>query len=149
MTVASARNPCQRAQASVLKSFGEILRATSRNSDICGRIGGEEFSLRVAGTKVEALRLAIDLAAVRVWRRSDGISNFEFSGQDDLLRASFLSVDAFQQQASGAGAHLISGLMNGGKRRIGEHTEIQIVEADDRNIFGTTQPEFASCEQGA
>jgi two-component system cell cycle response regulator len=28
---------------SVLKSFGEILKATSRRSDICGRIGGEEF----------------------------------------------------------------------------------------------------------
>jgi two-component system cell cycle response regulator len=27
----------------VLKSFGEILKATSRRSDICGRIGGEEF----------------------------------------------------------------------------------------------------------
>ena len=52
----------------------------------------KEFSLHVAGTKVEAHRLPIDLAALRVWRRSDGISNFEFSGQDDLLGASFLSV---------------------------------------------------------
>jgi diguanylate cyclase (GGDEF)-like protein len=29
----------------VLKKFGEILKANSRRSDICGRIGGEEFIL--------------------------------------------------------------------------------------------------------
>ena len=50
----------------VLKSFGELMRRTSRGSDVCCRWGGEEFllvlpdmSLEVAETRAEQLRTAI------------------------------------------------------------------------------------------
>ena len=44
----------------VLKSFGEILKSISRRSDICGRIGGEEFICIFTHIPVENARLVVE-----------------------------------------------------------------------------------------
>ena len=44
----------------VLKSFSEILKANSRRSDICGRIGGEEFLLIVTHATQQNARTVVD-----------------------------------------------------------------------------------------
>ena len=37
----------------VLRAFGDIVRKTSRKSDICGRLGGEEFAFLLSHTSVD------------------------------------------------------------------------------------------------
>lgn len=44
----------------VLKKFAEILKAHSRKSDICGRLGGEEFLFALTHTNAENARMVID-----------------------------------------------------------------------------------------
>src|SRR5882762_305369 len=44
----------------VLKVFSEILKSNSRESDICGRIGGEEFLLVLTHATKENAKLVID-----------------------------------------------------------------------------------------
>jgi two-component system, cell cycle response regulator len=68
----------------VLKSFSEILRANTRQSDLCGRIGGDEFALIVShserdGIEVMVQRIREQLAAQR----------FPFSADGRAVTASF------------------------------------------------------------
>jgi len=44
----------------VLKAFAEILRANSRRSDICGRIGGEEFLIVLTHTDANGAAVAVN-----------------------------------------------------------------------------------------
>jgi two-component system cell cycle response regulator len=44
----------------VLKSFGEILKSNTRKSDICGRLGGEEFLVIITHVEKENVTLAIE-----------------------------------------------------------------------------------------
>ena len=44
----------------VLKRFAEILKANSRYSDICGRLGGEEFLIVLTHTDVNGAMVAVD-----------------------------------------------------------------------------------------
>jgi diguanylate cyclase (GGDEF)-like protein len=44
----------------VLKKFSEILKANSRRSDICGRIGGEEFLFILTHTTQDNARIVIE-----------------------------------------------------------------------------------------
>ena len=68
----------------VLKNFSEVLKANSRRSDICGRIGGEEFlfvlthaSQRDAITVVDRIRKQLETA------------QFNFNGTGLTVTASF------------------------------------------------------------
>jgi two-component system cell cycle response regulator len=63
----------------VVKRFAEILRASTRSSDICARIGGEEFLIVLTHTDRKGAQLAIDrirekLAAQRFRFRSQYIN---------------------------------------------------------------------------
>ena len=68
----------------VLKAFSEILRSNSRQSDICGRIGGEEFLLVLTHTTEENAKLVIDRVRVQL----EG-TQFNFDGSSLKVTASF------------------------------------------------------------
>jgi two-component system chemotaxis response regulator CheY len=68
----------------VLKAFSEILKTNSRQSDICGRIGGEEFLLVLTHTTEENARMVID----RV-RGELEATQFNFDGSSLKVTASF------------------------------------------------------------
>jgi diguanylate cyclase (GGDEF)-like protein len=69
---------------SVLKKFSEILKANSRQSDICGRIGGEEFLFILTHTTQENARMVIE----RI-RRELEATKFDFGGGRLTVTASF------------------------------------------------------------
>jgi two-component system cell cycle response regulator len=69
---------------SVLKKLSEILKANSRRSDICGRIGGEEFLLILTHTTQENAKLVID----RI-RRALEAAKFDFESGSLTVTASF------------------------------------------------------------
>src|SRR5713226_9747096 len=48
------------ASDTVLKTFSEILQANSRSSDICGRVGGEEFLCVITHASKQNARLAVE-----------------------------------------------------------------------------------------
>lgn len=48
------------AGATVLKSFAEILKANTRKSNICGRLGGEEFLMVLTHVDKEQVRISIE-----------------------------------------------------------------------------------------
>jgi two-component system, cell cycle response regulator len=68
----------------VLKKFAEILKANSRRSDICGRIGGEEFLLILTHTTQDNARVAIE----RI-RADLEATKFDFDGSSLTVTASF------------------------------------------------------------
>ncbi len=68
----------------VLKRFAEILKANSRKSDICGRVGGEEFLLALTHTTKENARLAIDRIRTEI-----GATKFYFDRNSMRITASF------------------------------------------------------------
>jgi two-component system, cell cycle response regulator len=68
----------------VLKRFAEILRANSRKSDICGRMGGEEFLLTLSHTIGENAKLVIDRIRTELEE-----TKFNFDGNDVIVTASF------------------------------------------------------------
>jgi diguanylate cyclase (GGDEF)-like protein len=58
----------------VLKRFAEILKVHSRRSDICGRLGGEEFFIAVTHATqkdalrvIERIRMAFERRSFRFW----------------------------------------------------------------------------------
>jgi two-component system cell cycle response regulator len=69
---------------SVLKKLSEILKANSRRSDICGRIGGEEFLLILTHTTQENAKLVID----RIRRALEAVK-FDFESGSLTVTASF------------------------------------------------------------
>ncbi len=44
----------------VLKKFADILKANTRSSNICGRIGGEEFLLILTHTERQSIQIAVE-----------------------------------------------------------------------------------------
>ena len=68
----------------VLKGFGEILKANTRSSDICGRIGGEEFLMVLTHAKPEDVRVVVERILQRLRDRE-----FSFGGQAIRVTASF------------------------------------------------------------
>ena len=68
----------------VLKQFAELLKQSSRRSDICARIGGEEFLFVLTHNTFEDARLVIErlrLQFSETW--------FEFQGKHVSVTASF------------------------------------------------------------
>ncbi len=68
----------------VLKRFAEILQANSRQSDICGRTGGDEFLLIITYSDEAGARLAIERVREQVQAE-----RFNFHGQEVRVTASF------------------------------------------------------------
>jgi diguanylate cyclase (GGDEF)-like protein len=68
----------------VLKRFSEILRTNSRRSDICGRIGGEEFLFILTHTTPENARVVIERIRAEL-----EATEFDFDGSSLTVTASF------------------------------------------------------------
>ena len=68
----------------VLKTFSGILKSNSRQSDICGRIGGEEFLLVLTHTTEENAKVVIDRVRVAL-----EATQFDFDGNSPKVTASF------------------------------------------------------------
>jgi two-component system cell cycle response regulator len=68
----------------VLKKFSEIVKANSRRSDMCGRIGGEEFLFVLTHTTQEGARVVIE----RI-RAEFEATKFDFDGTSLTVTASF------------------------------------------------------------
>jgi diguanylate cyclase (GGDEF)-like protein len=68
----------------VLKGFGEILSAHSRRSDICGRIGGEEFLMIFTHAEEKNVRMVVERILQQV-REHDFVS----AGRKMKVTASF------------------------------------------------------------
>lgn len=68
----------------VLKRFAEILKSNSRRSDICGRIGGEEFLFVLTHTTPANAQVAIE----RI-RAEFEATKFNFDGSSHTVTASF------------------------------------------------------------
>jgi diguanylate cyclase (GGDEF)-like protein len=68
----------------VLKRFSEVLKGNTRASDICGRMGGDEFLLVI--THVEKLYIE---ATINRLREEWAGCEFEFAGKHVSLTASF------------------------------------------------------------
>jgi diguanylate cyclase (GGDEF)-like protein len=68
----------------VLKKFAEILKSNSRRSDICGRIGGEEFLFILTHTTQENARVVIERIRAEL-----EAAKFDFDGGNLTVTASF------------------------------------------------------------
>lgn len=68
----------------VLKGFAEVLRANTRQSNICGRLGGEEFLLILTHVDEQQARTAIE----RIRERFEALE-FSFAGGTARVTASF------------------------------------------------------------
>jgi len=64
------------------------------------------------------------------------IADTQFRGQDDLLRASFFAADALEEKPRRRCTHLVSGLMDGRKSGVGEHSQLEVVKANDGDVLG-------------
>jgi diguanylate cyclase (GGDEF)-like protein len=68
----------------VLKGFGEILKSSTRSSDISGRIGGEEFLHVVTHAGEEHLPMIVERTRAKLAART-----FSLSGSEVTVTASF------------------------------------------------------------
>jgi two-component system cell cycle response regulator len=68
----------------VLKTFSEILKSNSRQSDICGRIGGEEFLIVLTHTSEENAKRVIDRVRAEL-----EATHFNFDGNRLNVTSSF------------------------------------------------------------
>jgi two-component system cell cycle response regulator len=68
----------------VLKKFAEILQENTRASDICGRMGGDEFLLVITHVEGEHIQLTVERL-----RKQFAASRFEFGGGSASVTASF------------------------------------------------------------
>jgi diguanylate cyclase (GGDEF)-like protein len=86
----------------VLKRFAAILKRNTRSSDICGRLGGDEFILVVTHVPMGHItNLAERLGALFT------IEEFTFEGKNEQLRASF-GIGGFEAPERPEFRHLIA-----------------------------------------
>jgi two-component system cell cycle response regulator len=86
----------------VLKAFGEILKANSRRSDICGRIGGEEFLMVLTHADERDVRTVVERVLDQFRQRK-----FSIGDKTITVTASF-GVSGFQGKVPPAFAKLVS-----------------------------------------
>ena len=67
-------------------------------------------------------------------RGPGGLADDEFRGKGDFRNKGSAILNAVEQGLCGDSAHLEEGLVDGGKRRGGESSEGNVVEADDGNV---------------
>jgi diguanylate cyclase (GGDEF)-like protein len=68
----------------VLRRFSDLLKSNTRQSEICGRLGGEEFLLILTHVDREQAQIAVDRL-----RRIFEIEEFRFAGGTTVVTASF------------------------------------------------------------
>lgn len=68
----------------MLKTFAEILKKNTRASDICGRLGGDEFLLVVTHVRTDQID-----GTINRFREQFAALSFPFQGQSVSVRASF------------------------------------------------------------
>jgi two-component system cell cycle response regulator len=68
----------------VLQKFGELLQSHTRASDICGRMGGDEFLLVITHVEAEQIQLTVERL-----REQFASTEFAFGGGSTLVTASF------------------------------------------------------------
>ena len=68
----------------VLRTFAETLRKQTRESDMCGRLGGDEFLLVISHVNAENIESTIDR-----FRQQFGALSFPFHGQSVSVTATF------------------------------------------------------------
>jgi two-component system, cell cycle response regulator len=68
----------------VLKRFAGIVQANSRRSDICGRLGGDEFLMVITHGQPEGVQVAVERIREEIERQS-----FTFGGSAVKVTASF------------------------------------------------------------
>jgi two-component system cell cycle response regulator len=68
----------------VLKTFGDVLKKTTRASDICGRLGGDEFVLVVTHVESDQIEDTVDR-----FREQFAALSFPLQGQSVQVTASF------------------------------------------------------------
>ncbi len=85
----------------VLKRFAEILKSNSRRSDICGRIGGEEFLFVLTHAERSNVEVLIEHI-----RKQFGEEEFSFGGRSIKVTASF-GVSGFRGKIAPEFSHLV------------------------------------------
>lgn len=86
----------------VLKAFGEILKANSRRSDICGRIGGEEFLMVLTHADERNVRTVVE-------RILNQLRQCRFSiGDETITVTASFGVSGFHGKVPPAFAKLVS-----------------------------------------
>lgn len=114
----------------VIAAVGDVLRKRTRASDICGRIGGEEFALLLwasdgAGARIaaEGLRLALEQARIGVDFGAEPVTaSFGAAArmEGESLDALFARADAALYAAKQAGRNRVrAAAMPGAARRAG------------------------------
>ena len=68
----------------VLKTFADVLKRNTRASDICGRLGGDEFLLVITHVESEQLELTVNR-----FREQFAALSFPLQGQSVHVTASF------------------------------------------------------------
>jgi diguanylate cyclase (GGDEF)-like protein len=68
----------------VLKTFGDMLKKSTRASDICGRMGGDEFLMVVTHVEPDQIE-----ATINRFRGQFAALSFPFQGQSVTVQASF------------------------------------------------------------
>jgi two-component system chemotaxis response regulator CheY len=68
----------------VLKTFADVLKKYTRASDMCGRLGGDEFLLVLTHVEVEQIEVAVDR-----FREQFAALSFPLQGQSVRVTASF------------------------------------------------------------
>jgi two-component system cell cycle response regulator len=68
----------------VLQKFGELLQSHTRASDICGRMGGDEFLLVITHVEAEQIQLTVERL-----REQFAATDFTFAGSSARVTASF------------------------------------------------------------
>jgi two-component system, cell cycle response regulator len=68
----------------VLQKFGELLQSHTRASDICGRMGGDEFLLVITHVEAEQIQLTVERL-----REQFAAFEFAFAGSSARVTASF------------------------------------------------------------
>jgi len=109
----------------VLKRFAEILDASVRKCDMCGRIGGEEFLLLIT----HADRAGVELAVERIRKKMEA-HRFRFGGHEFHVTASFgmASLGPGQREDFGRLVALADAALYSAKRRGRNRVEFAPVE---------------------
>jgi diguanylate cyclase (GGDEF)-like protein len=110
----------------VLKRFSEVLKGNTRASDICGRMGGDEFLLVITHVEKHYIEVTINRL-----REEWAACVFEFAGKSVSLTASFgiagfcgTGTPTFQSLVAQADKALYAAKRTGGNRvEIGLATE--------------------------
>lgn len=105
---------------SVLKSFCEVCRNTLRESDILGRLGGEEFgilmpntSITEAGSVIERLRAAVENTSV-----AHGDVSIKFTASFGLATAEHLPAESLLAELFRCADEALYKAKNGGRNRV-------------------------------